>query len=152
MLILESAEQHLLGVWNGNSKETGLLLLFLCALQTQGNAFHPDTKRCAAYLYILAPLEEQVRLGFSCSVCHLKQIKHQDPRTSRMHHQNILQILNGAYMRHSLWNCRSRNIYFLFFFPLFWSQVCSFWLKAHKISKQTHFVYYYFPFLPFSFY
>lgn len=41
MLILESAEQRLFGVMNGNSNETGLLLLFLCALQAQGNAFHP---------------------------------------------------------------------------------------------------------------
>lgn len=38
---------------------------------------------------------------------------------------------------------------FFFFFPLFLSLACTFWLKANKISKQMHCVYYFFLFLLF---
>lgn len=109
-------------------KETHFILFF-------------NTKRYAAYLYTLAPLEKQVRLAFSWRVCHLKQIKQQDPRMSRMHHIRTSCKYWMVLTWDILFESADQEI-FLFFSPLFLSQACTFWLKAHKIAKQMHCVYY----------
>lgn len=73
-------------------------------------------------------------------MCHLKQIEHQDPRMSRMHHIRT----SCKYWMVLTWDIlfESADQEIFFFSPLFLSQACTFWLKAHKIAKQMHCVYY----------
>lgn len=61
-----------------------------------------NTKRYAAYLYTLPPLEKQVRLAFSYSVPLEADRTSRSKNVKNASYQNLLQILNGAYMRYSL--------------------------------------------------
>lgn len=114
MLILETAKQCSLGVWNGNLKWNRIAAFVSMCITNSEKCISFclfNTKRYAAYLYTLPPLEKQVRLAFSCSVPLEADRTSRSKNVKNASYQNLLQILNGAYMRYSLWKCRSRNIF-----------------------------------------